>query len=644
MNEPGSPGFADRCTPVASNQRMPAAGRFRNTARRIATHVLAALIITTIAVAAGQAMPARHMQGLYIIKSDRLTCVYVAADGPITAFEEFTLKDRARIILDLPGLTSRYAGLQTIDVDTRWVQRVRFFEYPDKLRLVIETYAANRNGFTTVPVSDGLQILVADRPPAAAPMAGATAGLPAFRSENISEQPRPEAMIETSSVESQPGNVLAEEIDAHETGPYRQAQALLIAQTEPPAAALGEAEPERSGFVDELMDGFDYLLKVVGSGTRLKSNLLAGSRLHLLIGEIRPDFYLNYKNLRLSAKPRGSYVWQDVKEGDDSDAEAYVNEWLAGIYLTRNLFASYGRENLQWGPSYLFSPSNPFFKDNGRTNPLSEIPGLDFGKAIWVLNPTWTFSLYANTDEGRQEFPLGFEKTYAAKLDFTQNRRFLSLIGSKREGDRARFSGYGGWTVTDALMLHAELDVFYELNPDYKLARFTQQFLPDIPVDTDIDQYSDHDLDALVLVGGAYTLLAGPTLVLEYVYNGDGLSDGEVNQLRDTLELLSPSLDPFIGFQPRLGNQNFFLESTLFRRHYLMGQYQQLQIWNRLGLFFRYLFNIDDESSLLTSIVTLNVGDRTQLYFVGKKSFGPDDTEFPLIFDYSITMGFEFTF
>jgi hypothetical protein len=33
----------------------------------------------------------------------------------------------------------------------------------------------------------------------------------------------------------------------------------------------------------------------------------------------------------------------------------------ARLRLTECLFVSYGRENLQWGPSALFSPSNPFF-------------------------------------------------------------------------------------------------------------------------------------------------------------------------------------------------------------------------------------------------------------------------------------------
>jgi hypothetical protein len=48
----------------------------------------------------------------------------------------------------------------------------------------------------------------------------------------------------------------------------------------------------------------------------------------------------------------------------------------------KNLYLSYGRENLQWGPSYLFSPSNPFFHDNGRSNPKKEIPGMDFARLV----------------------------------------------------------------------------------------------------------------------------------------------------------------------------------------------------------------------------------------------------------------------
>ena len=68
--------------------------------------------------------------------------------------------------------------------------------------------------------------------------------------------------------------------------------------------------------------------------------------------------------------------------------------------MRENLFVSYGRENLQWGPSFLFSPSNPFFQDNGRRNTYLEVPGMDFGRLVFIPASAWAISFIANTGEG----------------------------------------------------------------------------------------------------------------------------------------------------------------------------------------------------------------------------------------------------
>ena len=86
--------------------------------------------------------------------------------------------------------------------------------------------------------------------------------------------------------------------------------------------------------------------------------------------ELRPDLRLNLEPLELSVKPRATLefdIWKEGSRQGDTQwiSDVYVNEWLARLKARDNLFISYGRENLQWGPSFLFSPSNPFFQDNG---------------------------------------------------------------------------------------------------------------------------------------------------------------------------------------------------------------------------------------------------------------------------------------
>lgn len=73
-----------------------------------------------------------------------------------------------------------------------------------------------------------------------------------------------------------------------------------------------------------LSDGFDYSLRTLASGTcqdpanssQNPDNDFFQIPQYLADLELRPDFYLNFKLLELSAKPRVSLEWRGWEEGD----------------------------------------------------------------------------------------------------------------------------------------------------------------------------------------------------------------------------------------------------------------------------------------------------------------------------------------
>jgi len=221
---------------------------------------------------------------------------------------------------------------------------------------------------------------------------------------------------------------------------------------------------------NEVAEGFDYSLRIiafsnyqdVANSTQNPENDFFRIPRYVTQGELRPDFRFVFRRLDLSAKPRMNIRWnvgEDGRVAGESEVEDdwFINEWLARLTMTENLFVSYGRENLQWGPSYLFSPSNPFFRDNGRDNPKREIPGMDFARLVWLPDFSWSISLIANLDEGEQAFPFyGFEKSYALKIDYNGQESYAGLILSRQEQDRAKLGFFAGWTATDALLLYGE--------------------------------------------------------------------------------------------------------------------------------------------------------------------------------------------
>jgi hypothetical protein len=402
-------------------------------------------------------------------------------------------------------------------------------------------------------------------------------------------------------------------------------------------------EKTRTSTVDEFVEGFDYLFQAIGSGSHLKSDAAApdGMEFNTLTGELRLDLYLTYKRLQLYVKPRISGYQTWVEDETYSDEDFFVNEWLAALNPVDSLSVSYGRENLQWGPSYLFSPSNPFLKENGRDQPITEVRGMDFAKGLWTPNTSFGMSLIANTDSGEQYFPLGFERTYAAKLDVVADRAYLSMIGSTTAEEDYQFGGYFGWTLTDALMLHGEWSLFRGLESEYKMSQLYRFFFPDAaPPEDDTEKYTG-DIEGIGLFGGSYTLRSGPTITAEYVYNGDGFSDSEADLLLEIVRM-NTALEDNLSFGTT-GSLSI-PKLMLLRENYILGQYNQVQIKNRINVMLRYLYNLDDQSSRLTTILSYDWGAHTRIIFNYKKNFGPEDSEFTLLYDYNVLLGIELTF
>ncbi|MDY7036602.1 MAG: hypothetical protein SV375_10645, partial [Thermodesulfobacteriota bacterium] len=310
---------------------------------------------------------------------------------------------------------------------------------------------------------------------------------------------------------------------------------ILIFPTNKALAVEGETAPID---LEEIKEGFNYTFKSLGyiniqdpaDSTLNPDNDFLKIPRHQFNFELRPDLSLELRRLKLVVKPRLTIEhqrWEDGhREGDhDTDDDWYINEWLISLRLFDGLFASYGRENLQWGPSYLISPSNPFFRDNGKSNPKREIPGMDFARLVWVSNNSFSASFIANTHEGRQEFLADFEPTYALKIDHTNDRKYASVVASYREEDRARLGAYAGWTVSSALMIYGEASVSQGTDGLYPVKD------PGTPFGISMRPLKDDENspEGIVLLGGSYTFEIGPTLTAEYIFNSAGYDDDEAD-------------------------------------------------------------------------------------------------------------------
>jgi hypothetical protein len=409
---------------------------------------------------------------------------------------------------------------------------------------------------------------------------------------------------------------------AKESAPAAPNEFAPAGANESAAATVNESAPAaepavEKGLMDEILQGFYWRLNVLSYGTyqNLQHNPPLNPdnvlRIPTYQAAINPrlDLDLNVRQFELGVKPRFLYLWQRWEEGlpanqQDSRTEFYVNEWIARYRPIDELSLSYGRENLQWGPSKILSSSNPFNQNNGQNNPWLEVPGLDYARAVWIPNTTWTSSFIANTAKGRLGEPLGFEinanepsvnfkKSYALKGDWTGDGKYVSVIPSYREDTGYRVGFFGGWNVTDAVLLYTE--------------------------------GADGNYNGLQLqVGGSYTFEGGMTVNLEYYHNGDGCVSKNIDRcFRD-------------------GDASF--SDPLVRGDYMLLQYSDHDIWDYLSVDIRLLNNFNDQSTQLTGIFEYEVGAHTQLYLVGTGYMGSRDSEFGSLLKYSLFGGVAYTF
>jgi hypothetical protein len=366
--------------------------------------------------------------------------------------------------------------------------------------------------------------------------------------------------------------------------------------------------------------------------------------------ELRPDIAVRLPHLELRLRPRVRAGGQHVAANalalqNGNSADVYLLEWLLRWQATDDLYVSVGAENVQWGPSQLYSPSNPFFIENNRGNPLAEGFGTHFVRAVWAPSVHMSLSLLmdvlpAAAPDSITSSDKDFERTYALKLDFTDESRQVSVIAA--HGDDTlpvQIGGYAVWTATDALVLYTEGRLAWWKGALYPFAA------PN-PFGIALATLANERLWPTILVGGTYTFTSGLTLTGEYLYSGEGYDDHQADLYFDLRAAAGAS------FQAKDTNQmvasDLLAQTARPRLRFLRRNYALLQLHygfrDRGELVVRYLQNLDDAGLALAPVLIWPVGTNLELVAMGFAHLGPLRSELRSAVDYSAMGGFTVTF
>lgn len=343
---------------------------------------------------------------------------------------------------------------------------------------------------------------------------------------------------------------------------------------------------------------------------------------------LRPE--LKYENgpIEVVAKPRLNININGDKGGlferDKYDSRLYIQELKAKWQLKQNLYLMAGRYVKYMGTSAFFNPSNPFILDNlGTLNPKLEIEPMDFAELNWSAHTDWNFSLIANLgDAGKTiyQYPFfTFKRSYGLFGEYYGDSENFGFLATADEAQRYHAGWYGHKNVSEALVLWTDCAVDYNPNRFYPVTgHYTNLVNYEM-----VNGGNNKRLFFTGLLGGSYTFKAGPTLQVNYLYNGKGYNSGQMDMYN---RMIKTSSDYNFDITKQLANMNLgraLNTGTLYlRHHYVFSQLGDSDIFGQLDYNIRYLYSFDDRGSQLSSLLEWNLKDNMQAYSVAIANFG----------------------
>lgn len=357
------------------------------------------------------------------------------------------------------------------------------------------------------------------------------------------------------------------------------------------------------------------------SAWRDDSLLNPGNRLGRLperstVGELRLNLKAEKQSARLTARLIAQ--WQESTTGSaaQQSTDAYLSQWQLRVRAAEGWHVAAGRDVLSWGPGQFRSPSNPFYFDNGRRNPMRELVGMDSAKVTWtpdMQNSTSLVHIFGTGhDRGRTD---AWRAAWLGRFDHRGNEWALGLIALKAPDTPAFYGAYGQKTVSDALLLYGEL------------ASSTQAKALQSPADPGLPftVQANSPRRATALLGAAYTFENGQSLNVEYLRDGHGYTAAQ-----ESAYFRRASAQPGIalGLAPRLLGRDYL---------HLVWQSNLMAETGYWRLMFSH--NLNDHSSELAAYGETVLSPTISAYALAVLPRGKADQEFSALLRRSLTLG-----
>ncbi len=284
------------------------------------------------------------------------------------------------------------------------------------------------------------------------------------------------------------------------------------------AATTAVAESDWRTSWDGTLYGYANSSRLRSDSALNPGNQVAGLPQRSDTAELRLNLKAENEDVRVTARPIGLLRETHNVFGAQQRDEGYFSLWQVRVRMAESWNVAAGRDLLNWGAGQFRSPSSPFYFDNGRTDPLRELVGMDALKLSWTpdMRSSVNVARIVRSGYGAMQ-PDMWRESWLAKLDQRGNEWAYGVVAVKAPHLPAFYGAHGQLALSDAVMLYGEAGSSARALVLQSSADPAQPFTVQAP----------SSRKTTTLAGAAYTFEGGTSLNGEYLHEGGGYTSAE---------------------------------------------------------------------------------------------------------------------
>lgn len=334
------------------------------------------------------------------------------------------------------------------------------------------------------------------------------------------------------------------------------------------------------------------------------------------VAELRLNFKAENETVRLTARPVAATRETRNVFGAQQRSEGYFSQWQVRVRAAENWNVAAGRDVLNWGAAQFRSPSSPFYFDNGRSDPMRELVGMDVVKLSWTPDMQSSAGLARIVRSGYGAMqPDAWRDSWLAKLDQRGDEWAYGVVAVKAPNLPAFYGAHGQTTLSDELMLYGEVGssvrAFALQSPDDAAQPFTVQ--------------APSSRRTTAVAGAAYTFESGHSLAAEYLHEGHGYTAAQESAY---FQRAAATPGTALGLAPRLLGRDYL---HLVWQSNMMGE---IGYWRLM-----YTRNLTDGGNEFAGYGETSLNMHLSIYALAILPQGNARQEFSALFTRSVTAG-----